>query len=251
MSSNDAKNYYIFLCSNLTECECFDKMLFGGGEDYRKKVPFVNPSDILYLYNIKSGYLFGKYIAISEAKMNIVPEAWEGDFPWQVRVKPIASYIPLHRTDFEKYIQFYRGKPRAKLTKAQYESLESLFQSTHRLTPDENDYRRENPATLPTNDGHWVRSDPEQQIDNWLFSHRIAHGYELPLEEGYCDFIIPLESGEMIYIEYWGKEDKKYIKRKERKLRSYERNKLKLINLTKRDLLKLDEIFSKELLILL
>jgi hypothetical protein len=88
-------------------------------------------------------------------------------------------------------------------------------------------------------------------IDDWLFHHKIIHGYELSIPVGlprWCDFLIPIPgTKDNIYIEYWGLEDEKYLGRKEEKLELYRKHGLKLVELVKGDLGKVDEVLPRKL----
>jgi hypothetical protein len=237
-----SENGYIFLCANSTETECYDRLLFGGKEKYRKEIPTIKPGDRLFLFNYQEGLLHGTFSATSEAKMNIQPEAWKGGFPWQVKVEIVKKYKPLSRADLMDILPFKRNKyPPAKLNGEQLQKLEQVFSSSKRLPFFENII----PHTCE--DGHRVRSKGEVIIDNWLYQKAILHAYEKQLvaengipETMYCDFYIPKQN---IYIEYWGlAKDKTYKKRKEEKINFYKDNNIKLIEIFPEDLKRIDEI---------
>lgn len=247
---NSDKNTYIFLCSNSTEDDCFNKMLFGGGISYRSKVKHVQIGDNLILYNYDSKTFYGFFEAISESAMNIDTEAWSGQYPWQVKVKWLKKYNPITKIDFELITKFPKFPPQS-LNKEQTVTLENIFSSEERLPAEEPNFRNDFPANKLTIDGHFVRSLGEVAIDNWLFTQEIAHGYErkLPIKEVmYCDFFIPISnSKDYLYVEYWGREDDKYLKRKQEKQQLYEKYKFKLIELTPRDIDILDDILPDKL----
>ena len=104
-------------------------------------------------------------------------------------------------------------------------------------------------AKYRATDGHFVRTNAEMLIDNWLYMAEIVHAYErkLPIEEDvYCDFYIPTGK---IYIEYWGYDnDPKYLARKQKKLAIYEKYGFKLIELCDEDVQNLDDILPRLLL---
>ena len=92
-----------------------------------------------------------------------------------------------------------------------------------------------------TIDGHYVRTEDEQTIDNFLFRSGVIHAYEkrLPGEKCfYCDFYIPPQNdNQAIYIEYWGMEnDDTYSETMKTKLEIYKREQLQLIEITKNNL---------------
>lgn len=84
-------NAYIFVCSNKTEKECFQRMLFGTSKAYAADTLTVKTGDILFLLNIDSDVLYGVFRAKSDGKQNIVPEAWNGKYPYQVRAEPLGD----------------------------------------------------------------------------------------------------------------------------------------------------------------
>lgn len=234
-------NGYVFLCANSTEKECFQRLLLGGKREYKKKVPQVKIGDNLFLYNYQESLLYGPFKATSEAREDIEPDAWNGKFPWQVKVELIKKYKPLSRADLIDVLVFKKFPP-AVLTGEQVKQLSQLFQANKRLPFFENII----PHT--TTDGHRVRSSGEMLIDNWLYKHGILHAYEKQLEniDGvpetmYCDFFIP---NSKTYIEFWGLTDKKYLKRKNEKLAFYRANNMNLIEVFQKDLNELDEILK-------
>ena len=109
------------------------------------------------------------------------------------------------------------------------------------------------PATFKAIDGHYVRSEAEQTIDNFLFRNGIIHAYEkrLPGDKCfYCDFYIPPinKITQSIYIEYWGVEnDETYLESKNTKLEIYKREQLQLIGITKSNLKNLKAYLTEKL----
>lgn len=78
---------YIFVCTNVSEKECFERMLFGTNKLYGENVLQIKKGDILFLYNLDKDILYGIFYAQSEGAKNIVPGAWNGKYPYQVRVE--------------------------------------------------------------------------------------------------------------------------------------------------------------------
>ena len=102
-----------------------------------------------------------------------------------------------------------------------------------------------------TRDGHFVRSRGEVMIDNYLYTSRVAHAYELELhldsERMSPDFTVLTPNGN-VYIEFWGLEGQSdYDKNTEKKKRLYEKYDLSLINVRPDDLDNLDSILSQKL----
>ncbi len=98
-------------------------------------------------------------------------------------------------------------------------------------------------SDLVCEDGHIVKSEPERNIDNWLFNHDIKHIYErtyqvnetVKLRPDWClPGYIKDEDGRPVdvYVEYWGIEGSaKYENIKNYKLPIYQQEGLTLINI--------------------
>lgn len=92
-------------------------------------------------------------------------------------------------------------------------------------------------------DGHVVKSMAERDIDDYLFSRNIKHGYEVPIQVEdnngkrvnlHPDFCIFDNNSEpLYYIEYWGYDDsnRDYTKTKKYKMPLYKKKGITLINI--------------------
>lgn len=80
-------NGCIFTCTDKTEKECFNRMLFSTNKIYEEKALKVKKGDILFLFNLDSDVLYGAFKAKSDGKKDIVPDAWGGKYPYQVEVE--------------------------------------------------------------------------------------------------------------------------------------------------------------------
>lgn len=78
---------YIFACTNKTEQECFEHMLFSTNKLYADNILRVKRGDSLFLFNMDKDVLYGTFKAKSDGKKDIVPEAWGGKYPYQVEVE--------------------------------------------------------------------------------------------------------------------------------------------------------------------
>lgn len=78
---------HIFACTQKTEKECFDRMIFSTSKVYSDKVTNVKKGDVLLLYNLDTDVLHGPFTAKSDGGKDIVPEAWGGKYPYQVEVE--------------------------------------------------------------------------------------------------------------------------------------------------------------------
>lgn len=235
------KKGYVFLCSEVTEPECVERGLFGGKEKYLKRVKGLEKGDILFSYNYDSKRLLGIFEAESEMQENIVPEAWKGEFPWQVRARRIATHPNISREDIGPLLKFdARGRPTSRLTPETVKALVALFRSEHRTVQYDDGTR------YHCDDGHKVRSKAEQVICNWMFTHRICHAYEYLITEAKkCDFFVPDDNGGR-YIEYWGRNDHDYLANKEFKRSIYKAHGLNLLEIEIADTKHIAQILERE-----
>lgn len=77
---------HIFACTSKSERECFDRMLFAASRIYGENVLKIKKGDLLFLLNLDTDTLYGTFRAKSAGAKDIVPEAWKGRYPYQVRV---------------------------------------------------------------------------------------------------------------------------------------------------------------------
>lgn len=94
VETRTSTRFFFMLCSKNTERECLEKKLFGMPADSSRKYKAVEPGDWGFLFNYETGHLIGVFEAISRPQLNIDPEAWNGRFPLQVRVK--VRFGPRH-----------------------------------------------------------------------------------------------------------------------------------------------------------
>ncbi len=90
-----ASKSFIFACTNSSLSECFDRLLFGSNKVYGATALRVKKHDFLFLWNLDSDMLYGVFRAITDSQLNIVPEAWNGNYPYQVKVEPLGKIYPL------------------------------------------------------------------------------------------------------------------------------------------------------------
>jgi DNA modification methylase len=86
---------YIFACTNASQQECFERLLFGTGKPYGAAAMRVRKGNFLFLLNLESDLLYGIFKASSDGKVNIEADAWKGKYPYQVKVEPVGTIVPL------------------------------------------------------------------------------------------------------------------------------------------------------------
>jgi len=86
---------FIFTCSNKTEKECLDRLLFGTDRIYGPVVIRIRKGDLLFLVNVDTDILYGIFKAASDGGFKIIPDAWKGRYPYQVKAEPLGQIIKL------------------------------------------------------------------------------------------------------------------------------------------------------------
>lgn len=263
-------NYYLFRCSNTTYNECIRRNLAGQKESMRGYVENIHKGDIIFLHKtgqntpINQQFIEGPFWALSEGQYNIEPNAWNGDFPMQVRFESKGKTSKIKQESFEKFSlvynipeKFFQFKISNEIGRKLMEELGFEVDFEKREIKDFNtlndidiDFRLKYPTIYRCEDGHYVRSISEALIDNWLFSHNIVHGYEkkIPGEFMTCDFYLRNKSNQEIFIEFWGLlNNEEYLRRKREKENIYRQRNLNLINIENENIQNLDDYLGDKL----
>lgn len=132
---------------------------------------------------------------------------------------------------------------------------ENKIDSSETLIDVDVDFRLKYQAKYRCEDGHYVRSRIEVIVDNWLYSHNIAHAYEkkIPGQKMICDFFVKKPDGKEIYIEVWGglenpAENQRYLARKKEKESIYKKLNLKLLSIEEKYFNNIDDYLGDKLL---
>jgi len=89
---------FIFACTDKTEGECFERLLFGAQKTYAPIVIRIRRGDLLFLNNLDTDTLYGVFKAVSDGDLNIQPDAWNGKYPHQVKVDLLGEKIALRKS---------------------------------------------------------------------------------------------------------------------------------------------------------
>jgi hypothetical protein len=84
---------FFMICTNETEKECLERGLFGDQEWLFPYLKVIKKGDIGFLINISKDEIIGIFEAVGPARLNIVPEAWGGEFRAQIKVKLITGVV--------------------------------------------------------------------------------------------------------------------------------------------------------------
>lgn len=85
--SAEPKRLYIFQSSSETYLGCIEKRVFGSDKPWSLQV---RKGDFCLLHHYDAGSLFGLWRAESNGGRNLVPKAWYGKYPYQVKVAVAA-----------------------------------------------------------------------------------------------------------------------------------------------------------------
>ena len=169
-----------FACTDKTEQECFDRMLFGAGKPHGDGVLQIKRGDFLFLINMDSDTLKGPYIAESGGAKDLVPDAWRGKYPYQVRIskngevheisnaKKIlaqAGIGPHDSLDADSALQFsrYLENPDAKLELALVANPKPRLESTTLW-----DYPKQSYGSTPKGSNKYAGVTPAFVIYNMI-----------------------------------------------------------------------------------
>lgn len=82
---------FVFMCSSLTEQECFKRSLFGQTTFKWHLVQNIQPDTALFLLNFSDPKIMhGVFVPDGEPQKPIMKNAWNGRYPAQIRFKRIA-----------------------------------------------------------------------------------------------------------------------------------------------------------------
>lgn len=99
MSEEQLIRGFIFACTKKTEDECLSRLLFGTDRVYGPIVIRIRKGDLLFLNNVSTNVIYGVFKAVSDGGFKIVPEAWKGRYPYQVKVKILDQLVKLNNAD--------------------------------------------------------------------------------------------------------------------------------------------------------
>jgi len=88
---------FVFACTNKSEKECLDRLLFGTEKVYGPIVMRIREEDLLFLNNLDSNCLYGVFKAVSDGGLNIESEAWKGKYPYQVKIELLGEKIRIDK----------------------------------------------------------------------------------------------------------------------------------------------------------
>lgn len=200
---------------------------------YSKKIKFVES-----IKSDKTTYLLNEYYLLNNS---------------EVQISNILK--PLNKNNKDK-LNLNEKTNRINLySLVSYDSILTLEEADEKLKPlykkeNTTNYRKKYLPEFRADDGHYVRSQGEMIIDNWLYNNNISHEYEKKIilkdEEYFADFYIRDKN---LYIEYFGiTNNDDYTKKAEHKKSIYKENNINCIYLYPEDLKNIQDILQKTII---
>ncbi len=93
------KRGFLFACTNKSEGECLDRLLFATGKLYGPVVIRIRRGDILFLNNIDTDVLYGAFKAVSDGTLDIEEGAFSGKYGYQVKVEPLGGAVEVEKAE--------------------------------------------------------------------------------------------------------------------------------------------------------
>lgn len=87
------KRGFLFACTDASESECLDKLLFAAERSHGPVVLRVRHGDILFLNNIDTDVLYGPFRAVSDGSVDLQEGAFGGRYRYQVKVEPLGGVV--------------------------------------------------------------------------------------------------------------------------------------------------------------
>ncbi|XP_052137293.1 uncharacterized protein LOC127755642 [Oryza glaberrima] len=128
-SSMSSPAGYIFMCNGVTKAECYRHRVMGLPLGSLDVVSRIRRGTVLFLYDFDAKHLYGPYHADSNGGLTLVPDAFRGRFPAQVKFTVDGDFMPIPESSLRTAIKenYSNGKFSPELTLVQVEKLRALF----------------------------------------------------------------------------------------------------------------------------
>uniref|UniRef100_A0A0D9XSJ4 DCD domain-containing protein n=1 Tax=Leersia perrieri TaxID=77586 RepID=A0A0D9XSJ4_9ORYZ len=128
-SSKSSPAGYIFMCSGVTKVECYRHRVMGLPLGSLEAVSRIRRGTTLFLYDFDAKHLYGPYCADSNGGLTLVPDAFHGRYPAQVKFTVEGDFMPIPESSLRIAIKenYSNGRFNPELTLTQVKKLRTLF----------------------------------------------------------------------------------------------------------------------------
>uniref|UniRef100_A0A0E0MFW4 DCD domain-containing protein n=1 Tax=Oryza punctata TaxID=4537 RepID=A0A0E0MFW4_ORYPU len=128
-SSMSSPAGYIFMCNGVTKAECYRYRVMGLPLGSLDVVSRIRRGTVLFLYDFDAKHVYGPYHADSNGGPTLIPDAFQGHFPAQVKFTVDGDFMPIPESSLRTAIKenYSNGKFSPELTLVQVEKLRALF----------------------------------------------------------------------------------------------------------------------------
>jgi len=243
-----ARRYYIFMCNSNYAGEFLSEGIFGARSEFHPTVRIIRPGDFIFLWYRDLEQLFGIFKATTQGQLNINPDAFDRNYPSQVRVDWFFDFrVGLSKNELNDLQIFNPNRhPRMKISEEDGNKLiQKLSEKNSAPQMTREQLKTEG---IKTEDGHRVESQCEVRIDDFFYKNNILHAYNIRVpihEDMYCDWYLKRAD---LYVEFWGFNSDEYRRRRDHKKELYRRYKKQLLSIYPEDCRNLDETLKNKLL---
>ena len=250
---SEISSHWIFKCDKTTGGRVFTENIVGAPTSlFTEYVNKVQKGDTIFVWQIEERKLFGIWKATKRGCYDefAFPEA-EGKFHAIVSCERTYNLDKgLDEPTLQKLNVSFgtNNMPSYSVNLCVGKQIEEeLFRVNQSTIPDYETHIY--PRKFLTEDGHWVRSQGETIIDNWLYRNGLIHAYEHRIQRGKVfkksDFYLPYHD---LVIEYWGLSgNEKYETSKRDKINFYKSNNIRFLELFPQDIYMISEVLKSKL----
>lgn len=253
VADSKISNHWIFKCDKTTSGRVFSDNIVGTSTNlFSEIVNKVQRGDTIFIWQIEERKLFGLWKATQRGYYDefAFPEA-KGKFNAIVKCERAYNLDKGIDEAVLRKLQVHFGKSNMPAYNVNLQIGKNIEEELFKANQNTTTVQETNtiPGKYLTEDGHWVRSQGETIIDNWLYQNGHIHAYEHRIQRGQVfkksDFYLPSHD---LVIEYWGLSgNDKYEASKRDKINFYKTNGVNFLELFPQDIYMISEVLKSKL----